>query len=91
MAWTIRYGEKARRALKTLDRQSARRITDYMDSRIAVSANPREQGKALTGAFAGLWRYRVGDHHVLCDILDGVVCVLVLEIGHRGDVYRHKR
>jgi mRNA interferase RelE/StbE len=33
-------------------------------------------------------RYRVGDDRVICDIQDGALVVLVLQIGHRSEVYR---
>jgi mRNA interferase RelE/StbE len=36
----------------------------------------------------GLWRYRVGDYRVICEIQDEVLRVLVIEIGNRRDVYR---
>ena len=56
MAWTISYTESALKQLRKLDRQTARRLVDFMDERIALQADPRDQGKALRGpAFATLW------------------------------------
>lgn len=91
MAWTIEYTNLATRNLKRLDRQTAQRIVDYMRNRVAALNDPRTTGKALTGNYAGQWRYRVGDYRVICNIQDNIVRVLVLEIGHRGDVYRRKK
>jgi mRNA interferase RelE/StbE len=88
LAWTIEYAETARKQLRKLDKQSARRIVDFMDERIASSRNPRELGKALKGPLGDLWRYRVGDYRVICDIHDGVLTILVLQIGNRREVYR---
>lgn len=89
MAWTISYAETARKQLRKLDRQSARRIIDFMDERIAPQQDPRSTGHALTGPLLGAyWRYRVGDYRIICDIQDGALCVLVIEIGNRRDVYR---
>jgi mRNA interferase RelE/StbE len=34
------------------------------------------------------WRYRVGDYRIICEIQDDKLCVLVVEIGHRREVYR---
>ncbi len=34
------------------------------------------------------WRYPVGDYRIICDIQDGKLIVLVVEIGHRSSVYR---
>ena len=88
MAWKIEYTETARNRLRKLDKPVARRIVDYLDVRIAPLENPRSAGKALTGPMGGLWRYRVGDYRVICEIQDEVLRVLVIEIGNRRDVYR---
>jgi len=89
LAWTIDYTETARKQLRKLDKQMARRILDFMDERIAGQEDPRGTGKALTGPMLGAyWRYRVGDYRIICDIQDGALCVLVIEIGNRREVYR---
>lgn len=88
MVWTIDYAETAKEQLRKLDKQTARRIVDFMDERIAGQQNPRSTGKALTGPLDSLWRYRVGDYRVICDIQDGALRVLVVQVGNRRDVYR---
>ena len=88
MAWTIDYSRMARSQLQKLDRNAARRIVEYMDARVATSDNPRNTGRALTGPLRGLWRYRVGDYRVVCDIQDEVLHILVVRIGRRDEVYR---
>ena len=88
MAWTIDYTDTPKEQLRKLDKPIARRIVDFMDERISVSDNPRQSGKALTGPLGGLWRYRVGDYRVICDIQDGALRVLVVEVGNRGNIYR---
>jgi mRNA interferase RelE/StbE len=74
--------------LRKLDKQTARRIVDYMDERIAGLEDPRSTGKALTGPLGGLWRYRVGDCRVICDMQDGALRVLVVLVGNRREIYR---
>ena len=88
MAWTIDYTASALGQLKKLDKPTARRIVDYMDERISEMDNPRSTGKALTGPLGGLWRCRVGDCRVICDIQDGALRVLVVQLGSRREVYR---
>ena len=88
MVWTIEYSDSAKGQLKKLDKQTARRIVDYMDDRVAGLASPRSAGKALTGPLGSLWRYRVGDYRVICDLQDGTLRVLVVQIGNRREVYR---
>lgn len=88
MAWTIDYAETAKGQLRKLDKQTARRILDFMDERIAVTENPRSTGKALSGPLGSFWRYRVGDYRVICDIQDGALRVLVVQLGNRREIYR---
>jgi mRNA interferase RelE/StbE len=81
LAWTVNYTETARKQLRKLDRETARRIVDFLDERIVGQQDPRSTGRALTGSLLGAyWRYRVGDYRIICDIQDGVLCVLVIEI-----------
>ncbi len=88
MAWTIEYTETARRELRKIDKPVARRILDFLDNRVAKQDDPRKLGRALSGPLGNLWRYRVGDYRVICNIQHQTVTVLVLRIGHRREVYR---
>lgn len=88
MAWAIDYTDTARAQLRKLDKQTARRIVDFMDERVAGLESPRSTGKALTGPLGGFWRYRVGDCRVICDIQDGALRVLVVQVGNRRDIYQ---
>ena len=63
----------------------ARRIVDYMNERVAELDDPRHLGEALTGPLRGLWRYRVGDYRVICDIQNRV---LVTRVSRRDQAYR---
>ena len=92
MVWTIDYADTAKAQLRKLDRQTARRIVDFMDERVLPLADPRSTGKALTGPLGGLWRYRVGDYRVefrvIGDIQDGALRVLAVQLGNRREIYR---
>jgi mRNA interferase RelE/StbE len=88
LVWTINYADTAKVQLRKLDKPTARRIVDYLSERIATLENPRNTGKALTGPLGGLWRYRVGDYRVICEIQDNTVCILVVQIGNRREIYR---
>jgi len=88
LAWTIDYADTAKRQLRKLDKQTARRVVDFMDERIAGLEDPRGTGKALTGPLGDFRRYRVGDCRVICDIQDGALRVLVVQVGNRSEIYR---
>ncbi len=88
MAWRIEFSATARRQLRKMGCQEAADIVRYLRERIATDEDPRRFGDPLRKELAGLWKYRVGDWRVICDIQDGRVTVLVLRVGHRSQVYR---
>lgn len=85
--WTIKFTRHAEKAILKLDKQIAKRILDYMEKRVACLDDPKTIGKSLVGNKAGLWRYRVGDYRIICNIEDESLTVLVLHVGHRRSVY----
>ena len=87
MTWTINFSEVALKQLKKLDQSMAKRIIDYLDKRVSTARDPKQHGKALAYNKAGLWRYRVGDYRVICQINDETITILVLQIGHRKEIY----
>lgn len=85
MTYRVEWSERAIRQLDQIDRLAARAIVHFMAERVDGQENPRAIGKPLRGE--RLWRYRVGDYRVLCHIVDKVLTVLVVELGHRREVY----
>lgn len=89
MAWTIEYRQPVRKSLERLDPVSRKRIRKYLEERVAGLDDPRQIADRPQGSELGqFWRYRVGDYRIICDIQDGKLIVLVVEIGHRSSVYR---
>lgn len=89
MAWRIEVDRDVLRAMKKMDKQVAKRITSKLRE-ISQLEDPRSTGKALVGNMAGLWRYRVGDYRIVCDIEDEVLLVLVVDVAHRREIYRRR-
>ena len=87
MSWVYRFDQRALKELKKLGKQAQGEIIAYLDERVAGDADPRRFGKGLKADLAGLWRYRVGDFRILCQIVDGELLVLVVAVGHRRDIY----
>lgn len=88
MAWRAEIGESARKEIKKLDRQVQADIVRFLREKVENADDPRRTGKALKGDLGDLWRYRVGDYRLICDIQDGIVTVLVLRVRHRKEAYR---
>jgi mRNA interferase RelE/StbE len=87
LAWTIKYDEGALADLKKLDRQVQREILDHLDQRIGKADDPRVFGKSLRHSKFGLWRYRVRDCRIICQLRQAELVVLVVAVGHRSTVY----
>jgi mRNA interferase RelE/StbE len=87
LAWTIEYDEAAVRDLKKLDHQVQREILDFMEKRIGRAEDPRSFGKPLRHSKFGLWRYRLRNYLIICQLHHSKLIVLVVAIGHRSTIY----
>ena len=89
MAWRIEYAESVRKDAHRLDRQMRRRLREFLEVRLSGMENPRQLGTAMQGTrYRDLWRYRVGDYRIIAEIDDERICILVVRVAHRRDVYR---
>jgi len=86
VTYTVEWSTGAEKQLARLDRPVARTLVHFMDERVHRASNPRSIGKQLRDS--DFWRYRVGDYRILCRIEDRTLVVLVVELGHRREVYR---
>lgn len=76
-----------RPAVKVLSRISEPYRSRISDAMISLAENPRPRGcEKLRGRDA--WRIRAGDYRIIYEIRDDVLLVLVIEIGHRREIYR---
>jgi len=66
-----------------------REILDYMDKRVALAEDPRNFGKPLRASRFGLWRYRVRDYRIICELQQKRLVVLVVAVGHRSTIYNN--
>lgn len=87
MIWIVEWDDAAVKELRKLDKQAQKDILEYFRKRIAIDDDPRRFGKPLSRELAGLWRYRVRDFRMICNIEDDKLLVLVLSVGHRKDGY----
>ena len=87
MQYKVIFAERAKKQLKKLDKHIAALIIGWLEKNIQNCENPRLHGKGLVENKSGKWRYRIGDYRVICEIQDKEIIVLVLEVGHRRDIY----
>ena len=87
MSWHIKFTTKAQNVMNKFDKSVKKQIDKFL-LRLTQRENPRSLGSALSGTLAGRWRYRVGDYRIICEFHDDVLLVLVLDIGHRSEIYK---
>lgn len=87
MAWTLKLSKHAIKALNKIDRKAREKIFETLDE-IEKLSNPYSRGKALVGNLKGYWRYRSGDYCIICEIDGDVLLVLIVDVGHRREIYR---
>lgn len=87
MTYHVEFTKYALKELKKLDKTTVALITGWIRKNLEGCDNPRIHGKGLTADKAGQWRYRVGDYRVIAQIQDQRVTILVVNIGHRREIY----
>ena len=87
MTWTIEITKTAEKQICSFDKTTQIRLVKFLKT-LVVASNPRQSGKALKGNKVTLWRYRVGDYRLICNVEDPASRITVLEVGHRREIYR---
>jgi mRNA interferase RelE/StbE len=84
MAYTLEISKTFEKALLNLPEKVVEKILVAVK---ALAENPRPSGcKKLKGSKTD-YRIRIGDYRVIYEIQDGRLVVLLLNVGHRKDIY----
>jgi mRNA interferase RelE/StbE len=84
MSYRVEVSRRAAKTVTSLEKPLRRRVLAAID---ALASDPRPPGcKKVSGQDA--WRIRVGDYRVVYEVHDGVLLVLVVDVGHRRAIYR---
>ena len=87
MKYDVIYTKKAIKSLKKLDKSVLIMIKAWIEKNLVGTDDPRKNGKALTGNKSGFWRYRIGDYRLLAEIEDDQLVIIIVEVGHRREIY----
>jgi mRNA interferase RelE/StbE len=83
--------EIIRRAERALEDIPERLENHLREAVLRLAENPRPAGCQKIQGRRNMYRIRVGDYRVIYAIEDERRLVLVLEIGHRREIYRRHR
>lgn len=86
MPYTVEVLKRAEKFLRSItDARLYKRLREAIDT---LESDPHPLGsKKLVGA-SDLYRARVGDYRIIYQVNDGTLTILVIEIGHRREIYR---
>jgi mRNA interferase RelE/StbE len=85
--YTLEFSPIAARALERLPKNVVSRIRKATD---ALATDPRPYGcKKLTGQ-GDKYRLCVGDYRIVYSVEDEELIILVIDLGHRRDIYRSR-
>ena len=87
MIYQVRFAEKAVKQLIKMDKPTQKLILSWVSKNLEGTDNPRQRGKALVSNHSGEWRYRIGDYHLIADIQDTIVTILIFAVGHHKNIY----
>ena len=87
MTFQVRTTKKFDKSFKKLDRQSQKLIKNWMEGNLIDCQDPRFYGKALTGNFKVVWRYRIGAYRLLAKIDEDKLIIFAIDVGHRKNIY----
>jgi len=83
--YRVELAPGAARDLRALPVAVRRRVGLRIES---LALDPRPAGAKKLAGLESLYRLRVGDYRILYQVLDRVLLVLLVGLGHRRDVYR---
>lgn len=86
MSYQVRTAKKFDKSFKKLDRYSQKLIKNWIEGNLINCLNPRLWGKALTGNFKGLWRYRIGSYRLLAKIDDDKLMIFAINRRQRRNI-----
>ena len=86
--YRVLFTDAAKKKLKKLDKNTAKLILAWIRKNLEGCSDPRAYGKALRADCQGQWRYRIGDYRLLAEIEDDKIIILIINIGHRRDIYK---
>ena len=83
--YEFRIARRATKALASLERREQQRIRAAIE---LLATEPRPPACIALAGEDNVYRVRVGDYRIVYEVLDDVLIIHVVRIGHRRDVYR---
>jgi len=86
VTYSVEVERDALRVLVKLDKPVRRRIQVAIDR---LQHDPRPHGAIALRGMPGAYRIRIGDYRVIYTVDNGRLVVVVVDLGHRREIYRN--
>jgi len=85
MTYQVEIAPAAKRQIKKLAQPIQKLIIERLEE---LATDPRPPGVLKMEGEESFYRVRVGDYRIIYEIQDQALLIVVVKVGHRGDVYR---
>lgn len=85
--YKVELARQAEKELESVFRSDRRLYERFLKAFEAIARDP-SQGKPLHGQLRGLNSYRMGSYRILYEIHHGRLVIVVVDLGHRRDIYK---
>ncbi|HRQ88281.1 MAG TPA: type II toxin-antitoxin system RelE/ParE family toxin [Bacteroidia bacterium] len=84
-SYRIEWRKSTRKDLRRIAPQEVQRIVSAVEGLVA---DPFPSGCAKLSGSERAYRIRVGDYRVIYEVIDDVLIIEIIKVGHRRDVYK---
>lgn len=84
-SFQVRFADNVEKDFRKIPKKDVRKIEARIE---ALATDPNPPGSVKLVGRRDLHRIRVGNYRVIYQIQDEVLIILIVEVGHRKDIYR---
>lgn len=85
MSYEVKFSKGAKKQFRKLPLNVQQRIQTKINE---LAIEPRPNGVKKLQGDDNSYRLRVGDYRVIYEVVDNVLIVTVIKVGHRSDIYK---
>ena len=87
MSWTVIYRDSAKKSLERIRKGNAKLAEQIAEKVALLASNPYPSGVTKLGGKEDYYRIQVRTFRIVYQVSKGILQVLIIEIGPRGDIY----
>ena len=86
MTWQILFTQKAKKQIRKLAKETQLKIKKAILNKL--TKHPDIYLQPLVGPLSKYHKFRVGEYRLICHQKNQTLVIIVIEIGHRKEVYK---